>query len=99
MPYVTVTLLQSANSILTTFTGSLQKRALANFSATGVKVGPCSHYSSFRRMLGMIPLAACLSMYVVPRSRFANFGRKNETDLPSFWSRWLVFRMGLCLGC
>lgn len=38
MPYVTVTLLQSANSILTTFSGSLQKRALANFKATGVNV-------------------------------------------------------------
>lgn len=38
MPYVKVTLLQSANSILTTFSGSLQKRALANFSATGVNV-------------------------------------------------------------
>jgi NADH dehydrogenase FAD-containing subunit len=47
MPYVTVTLLQSANSILTTFTGSLQKRALANFSATGVKVGPCRHSLDF----------------------------------------------------
>jgi hypothetical protein len=51
-------------------------------------------------MLGMIPLAACVSVYVgVPRSRFANFGRKNETDLTSFWSRWLVSRMGLCLSC
>ncbi len=38
MPYVTVTLLQSANSILTTFSGSLQQRALANFKATGVNV-------------------------------------------------------------
>jgi NADH:ubiquinone reductase (non-electrogenic) len=38
MPYVKVTLLQSANSILTTFSGSLQKRALANFKATGVNV-------------------------------------------------------------
>lgn len=38
MPYVEVTLLQSANSILTTFSGSLQERALANFRATGVNV-------------------------------------------------------------
>jgi NADH dehydrogenase FAD-containing subunit len=38
MPFVQVTLLQSANSILTTFSGSLQERALANFRATGVNV-------------------------------------------------------------
>lgn len=38
MPYVTVSLLQSANSILTTFSGSLQKRAIENFKATGVNV-------------------------------------------------------------
>jgi NADH dehydrogenase FAD-containing subunit len=38
MPYVTVSLLQSANSILTTFSGSLQQRALENFKATGVNV-------------------------------------------------------------
>lgn len=38
MSDVRVTLLQSANSILTTFSGSLQKRALDNFKATGVNV-------------------------------------------------------------
>lgn len=38
MRFVKVTLLQSANSILTTFSGSLQKRALDNFRATGVDV-------------------------------------------------------------
>lgn len=38
MSYVKVTLLQSANSILTTFSGGLQQRALANFKSTGVNV-------------------------------------------------------------
>jgi NADH dehydrogenase FAD-containing subunit len=38
MDYVTVSLLQSGQSILTTFSGSLQQRALANFKATGVDV-------------------------------------------------------------
>lgn len=38
MPFVTVSLYQSAQSILTQFSGSLQQRALANFKATGINV-------------------------------------------------------------
>ncbi|KAF8058293.1 SPAC3A11.07 [Scenedesmus sp. PABB004] len=38
MPFVRVSLLQSADSILTQFSGSLQERALANFQASGVEV-------------------------------------------------------------
>jgi NADH dehydrogenase FAD-containing subunit len=38
MPFVTVSLYQSAQSILTQFSGSLQQRAIQNFKATGVKV-------------------------------------------------------------
>lgn len=38
MKYVTINLFQSAQSILTQFSGSLQKRALDNFKATGVDV-------------------------------------------------------------
>jgi NADH:ubiquinone reductase (non-electrogenic) len=38
MPFVAVTLLQSAQSILTQFSSSLQQRAIANFKASGVDV-------------------------------------------------------------
>jgi NADH:ubiquinone reductase (non-electrogenic) len=38
MPYVKVTLLQSAQSILTMFSASLQGQALKNFERTGVTV-------------------------------------------------------------
>jgi NADH dehydrogenase FAD-containing subunit len=38
MPFVTVSLYQSAQSILTQFSGSLQQRAIQNFKATGVSV-------------------------------------------------------------
>lgn len=38
MKYVNITLLQSAQSILTQFSGSLQQRALANFQSSGVDV-------------------------------------------------------------
>lgn len=38
MKYVSISLFQSAQSILTQFSGSLQQRALANFKATGVDV-------------------------------------------------------------
>jgi NADH dehydrogenase FAD-containing subunit len=38
MPFVTVSLYQSAQSILTQFSGSLQKRAIQNFKASGVSV-------------------------------------------------------------